>query len=132
MRISILIADDNALVRQSLRNLLETEIDFRVLGEASDGIEAVELSEHFQPDILILDISMPRLSGLSAIPRVHEVSSPTRIIIFSNHASKSYSRIALDNGAFGYVLKSPEEIGGIVQVIHQVSNGVQYVSSRLL
>ena len=132
MSISIVIADDHTYVRQGLKSLLETQDGFTIQGEARDGVEAVEFCEHLQPDVLILDISMPRLNGLDAISLVHQVSSRTRIIIFSNHASQDYAQKALNAGAFGYVLKDPEDIYFLVQAIREVNAGARYISPRLL
>jgi DNA-binding NarL/FixJ family response regulator len=120
MDISILIADDNAMIRWSLRHLLESQTDFTILGEASDGVEAIQFCQSFQPDVLILDISMPKMNGLDAIPLIHRVSSRTRIIIFSSHAPQGYEQKALSKGAVSYIQKPPIGSGCLVQAIRQV------------
>jgi DNA-binding NarL/FixJ family response regulator len=123
MSISILIADDHPSVRQSLRALLETQADFTILGEARDGIEAVEFSECLKPDVLILDISMPQLNGLDAIPLVCQVSPRSRIVMLSNHSHSTYRRTALDNGADGYIHKNGDEIESLIDTIREVAAG---------
>jgi two-component system response regulator NreC len=106
MSISILIADDHAAVRQSLRAFLETQVDFTILGEAHDGIEAVELSERLKPDVLILDISMPRLNGLDAIHLIRQVSPRSRIVMLTNHSHTTYLKAAIKKGVDGYIAKA--------------------------
>ena len=121
MSISILIADDHPSVRQSLRALLETQADFTILGEARDGIEAVEFSERLKPDVLILDISLPRLNGLDAIHLVRRVSARSRIVMLTSHLDQNCIRAAMKNGANGYVHKS--EIETLIDTIRKVVTG---------
>jgi DNA-binding NarL/FixJ family response regulator len=121
MSISILIADDHPSVRQSLRALLETQVDFTILGEARDGIEAVEFSERLKPDVLILDISLPRLNGLDAIHLVRRVSARSRIVMLTSHLDQNCIRAAMKKGANGYVHKS--EIETLIDTIRKVVTG---------
>jgi two-component system response regulator NreC len=123
MSISILIADDHIVVRQSLRALLETQVDFTILDEAHDGIEAVELSERLKPDVLILDISMPRLNGLDAIPLVRQVSPWSRIVMLTNHSHSTYRQKAMNNGADRYIYKNGVEIESLIETIREVAAG---------
>ena len=130
MAISILIADDQEIIRQSLKTLLETQADFTILGEANNGIQAINQCRELQPDILILDISMPEISGLEAIPHIRQAAPQSRIIIFSNHAHQSYVEQALKDGAMGYVLKQPDESAKLIQVIKRVMSGEIYISDE--
>ena len=130
MSVTIVVVDDHPIVRQGLRHLLETEPEFRVAGEAEDGIEAIQLSEQLKPDILVLDMMMPSLNGLEVLRRIKHVSPTTRTIIFSMQSADAYVLEALKNGAVGYVLKEtgPSEL---VNAVHQVVQGNQYLSAKL-
>ncbi len=116
MTISIVVADDHAIVRHGLRALLEAEAEFKVVGEAADGNEAVQLVNQVSPDVLILDMAMPGMGGLDVIDQV-KVSSPnTKIVVLSMHRNEAYVQASLRNGASGYVLKgspSSELMDGI-------------------
>src|SRR5688572_2245621 len=103
--LTIVLADDHAVVRQGLRKLLESELDCHVLGEASDGWEAFKLVERLKPVVLIADMVMPGLSGLDLTRRVRQSGVETRVVILSMHADESYVREALRAGALAYVLK---------------------------
>lgn len=101
----ILLADDHAMLREGLKSLLVERDDFEVVGEASDGLEAIEKAEQLTPDLAILDISLPRMDGIQVIRRLLELSEPPDIIILSMHTERHYIREALRAGARGYVLK---------------------------
>jgi DNA-binding NarL/FixJ family response regulator len=108
MSISIVLADDHPVVRRGMRALLEAEPDFRVVGEAGDGLEAVRLVELLQPDVLVLDLMMPGLSGLEVIRIINQRGSRTRVVVLSMHDDSAFVAEALKNGATGYVLKGSE------------------------
>src|SRR5579864_7787017 len=101
----ILLADDHAIVRHGLRLLLETESDFTVVGEADDGPTALREVERHQPDVLVVDIVMPGLSGLEVARQVSRRWPKTRVIVLSMHAAEAYVLEALRAGVAGYVLK---------------------------
>ena len=102
----IVLADDHALVRRGVRLILEQEPDFEVVGEASDGHEAVALTRDLGPDLVILDIAMPRMTGLQAAREIGRRNDPPRVLMLSMHDNEQYFFESLRLGASGYVLKS--------------------------
>src|SRR5580700_10669608 len=119
MAISIILADDHPVVHRGVYAVLAREPDFSIVGVAADGLETVRLTERLKPDILVLDLMMPGLSGLEALRILRERSPRTRTVILSMHSSKAFIAQALQNGAMGYVLKklprgesSPSRKGG--------------------
>ncbi len=124
MAITILLADDHHVVRTGIRNLLETEAEFEVIGEASTGLEAVQMTEKLSPDVMVLDLMMPGLNGLEV---TRQVQNKTKVLILSMHSNEAYVLEALQNGAYGYVLKdsTAEEL---IQAVHEVSRGKRYLS----
>jgi DNA-binding NarL/FixJ family response regulator len=106
MTVRILLADDHGVVRAGVRRILEAEPDLEVVAEASDGAEAVELVRRTNPDLAVLDISMPRTSGLQAARDIARRSPSTRTLMLSMHDNEQYFFSALKAGASGYVLKS--------------------------
>jgi DNA-binding NarL/FixJ family response regulator len=103
--IRVILAEDHALVRQGIRALLERASDIEVIAEASDGQEAVELVERLAPDVLVLDIAMPRLHGLQAVERVTALGADTRVIVLSMYSDEMLVRETLRKGAVGYLPK---------------------------
>ncbi len=103
--IRVILADDHHLVRRGIRALLEQADDIEVVAEADDGQKAIDLVGKHQPDVLIIDIAMPRLNGIQAIERVRALGGNTRIVVLSMHSRPSLVRQALRNGANGYLLK---------------------------
>jgi len=104
--IRIILADDHALVRAGIRALLEHTPDIEVLAEAGDGLEALALVESLQPDILLTDLTMPRLNGIETVTRLTAINSKTRVIVVSIHAEEVIVKRALRAGAKGYLIKS--------------------------
>lgn len=103
--IRVMIADDHVLVREGLRQLLNTQSDIVVVGEAGDGVEALELARQLQPEVLLLDIAMPRMNGLEAVRLIHGASPDTRIVVLSMYEKESYAHQMLNAGVYGYILK---------------------------
>lgn len=129
--IKVLLADDHTLVRQGIENLLEGEEDIAIVSEASDGYEVLERAEETIPDIVIVDISMPRLNGLEATRRLKSKESPVKVILLSMYDDEEYIRRALRVGAEGYVLKEGA-IGELVDAIKNVMDGEYYLSPPIL
>jgi DNA-binding NarL/FixJ family response regulator len=108
MPIKILIADDERLFRQSLRILLETGTDIRVVAEASTGQEAVALARETEPDLAVLDVDMPRMDGIKAVRLIRAVSPRTKLLMLSVHHDDEKIRSAIRAGAMGYILKDTD------------------------
>jgi DNA-binding NarL/FixJ family response regulator len=102
----IVLADDHALVRRGLRLIIDAEPDLRVVGEASDGAEALQLAQADRPELVVLDVSMPRMTGLQAARRIAQLPDPPRILMLTMHDNEQYLFESLRAGASGYVLKS--------------------------
>lgn len=102
---SLLIADDDPGFRKLIRRLLETEQDAVVVGEAGDGEEAVRLVQELHPDVILMDIAMPRLSGLEALQRAKAVRPGTKVVVVTVHGEDAYRKAAADRGADAFVLK---------------------------
>jgi DNA-binding NarL/FixJ family response regulator len=125
--ISIILADDHPVVHRGMQAILERERDFSIVGVAADGLEAVRLTERLKPDVLVLDLMMPGLSGLEALRILRERSPSTRIVILSMHSSSAFVARALQNGAIGYILKgSPEE--DLVRAVREAAAGRRFLS----
>ena len=130
MTVTILLADDHPIVRHGLRHLFEEEPGIKIVGEASNGLQAVQLTEKFKPNVLIVDIMMPDLNGLEVLRQVKERSPATCSIVLSMQSADIYVVEALKAGALGYVLKEtgPSEMLNAVQ---QVVGGMRYLSPRI-
>ena len=126
----IVLADDHPVVRHGVRSLLQTDADLAVIGEASDGIETVQMVEKLLPDVLVVDLMIPGLNGLEITRQVRQRSPGTRVIILSMHANEPYVLEALKNGASGYVLKDSSGTD-LIQAIRTVAAGQRYLSPPL-
>jgi DNA-binding NarL/FixJ family response regulator len=127
---SIILADDHHLVREGLRMMLETEPDFDVVGEAADGLSAVQLVERLRPDIAILDLMMPDLNGLEVARHISQYAADTRTMILSMHANEAYVLEALRNGVSAYILKD-SRANDLVHAVREVLAGRRYLSPPL-
>ncbi|MCS7252197.1 MAG: response regulator transcription factor [Thermoflexus sp.] len=121
-KIRILIADDHPVLRRGLKALIEEEQDMEVIGEAGNGLEAVQLAERLQPDVVIMDISMPELDGLEATRRIRERSPFTYVLILTVHAHERYLFPVLKAGASGYVRKTAAD-EELIEAIRVVARG---------
>ena len=122
----VLLADDHGIVRRGLRGLLEAE-GLTVVGEAADGLEAVHLCEEQHPDLLILDIGMPKLSGIEVAARAQKMTRPPGVIILSVHGDESYIMRALAAGARAYLLKSATD-EDLIPAVRAVASGKPFFS----
>jgi DNA-binding NarL/FixJ family response regulator len=125
--ISIILADDHPVVRRGVRTLLQSESGLAVVAEASDGLEAVRLIARLKPDVLILDLMMPGLSGLEVVRIVGQRSPQTRVVVLSMYRNNAFIAEALKHGASGYVLKGSAE-REIVQAVREAAAGRRFLS----
>lgn len=130
MSIRILIADDHGLIRAGLRALLEDVPDMQVVGEAADGHAVLRLTSELQPDIVLMDISMPGLNGIEATRRLSEVSPQARVLALTVHEEEGMLREMIRAGAFGYIIKRAIE-SELINAIHIVSQGHMYVDPTM-
>jgi DNA-binding NarL/FixJ family response regulator len=128
--ISIVLADDHHIVRQGLRALLEAESDFRVIGEASNGRDAIELVRKLHPNVLVLDLMMPVLNGIEVTRQLGKGFPQTKIVILSMYANEAYVLETLANGASAYVLKD-SNTSDLVLAVREVAIGRRYLSPPL-
>ncbi len=128
--IKVLIADDHVMVREGLCQLLGTQPDIKVVGEASDGMEALEKAKTLRPDVLLLDIAMPVLSGLEAASLICQTVPETRVIILSMYEKEAYVHRALSAGALGYLLKG-EPSDALLEAIRVVFKGRYFLSPKM-
>jgi two-component system, NarL family, response regulator LiaR len=120
--IRILVADDHTLVREGLCGLLATVPDFQVVGQAADGVEATELALTHKPDVLLLDLMMPRRSGLEALQAIHQVQPEIRVLILTSFGDEEQVFAAIKAGALGYLLKDAAS-QELIQSIREVYSG---------
>jgi two-component system response regulator NreC len=129
-QIRILLADDHTVMRRGLRLLLESRPEFSVVAEASDGREAVDRAEVTEPDVAVLDIAMPNLSGIEAAQRINASLPRIAIVILSMHSDEGYVLRALKAGAKGYLLKDSAE-GDLIDAIKSVQEGKTFFSPEI-
>jgi two-component system response regulator NreC len=127
---TIILAEDHHIVRQGLRALLEAEPDIQIVGEAANGLEAAQLAESRQPDVMIVDLMMPGLNGLEVTRQVAQRSPHTQVIILSAFENEAYVTEALGSGAAGYVLKR-SSAADLVRAVREVVAGRRYLSPSL-
>lgn len=127
---TIVLADDHQVVRQGLRALLEAEKDFRVIGEAGDGLQAIRHVETLSPDVLVLDLMMPGLNGLDVVRQLKRAAPRTQVVILSMYANEAYVLEALSNGAAAYVLKDSSS-ADLVHAVREAVVGRRYLSPPL-
>lgn len=127
---TIILADDHSLVRDGIRSLLEEESDFEVIGEASNGREAVTMVENKKPDLLIIDIRMPGMNGIEAVEELNRLHNPVKSIILSMHDSEEYILKSLSAGASGYLLKDTGK-SEFIKAINTVVQGGKYFSGDI-
>ena len=130
MATTVIIADDHDIIRAGIKNILKERSEYRVVAEASDGEDVVNKVEKHKPDILLLDISMPKFSGLEAIEQVHYCSPKTKILIISVHKSHAYIIKAFESGVSGYLQK--ENAGEeLITSLSKITAGKIYLTSAV-
>jgi len=128
--VRILLADDHNIIRDGMRLLLERQSDFSVVGEASDGREAVRLAEDQQADVVVMDIAMPNMNGIEATRRITERHPRTAVVILSMHYDESYVIRSLKAGARGYLLKDAVK-ADLIAAIRTVADGRSFFSPKI-
>lgn len=128
--IRVIVADDHDLVRQGVRALLENAPDIEVVGEAENGREAVELAQRLDPDVIVMDISMPEMDGIRATEQIVRLDLSARIVILSMYANIDLVEQAVRKGAFGYLLKR-STTAELVNAVEAANQGELFLSSAL-
>lgn len=128
--INVIIADDHSMVRQGIKQILELEPDIVVTAQASNGREAVELANNYNPDVLLMDINMPVLNGLQAVKEIREIGLETKVIMLTINDDREYLFKALQFGAQGYMLKDAEP-SVLIDAIRNVAAGDSYIQSNM-
>jgi DNA-binding NarL/FixJ family response regulator len=126
----IVIAEDQTLVRQGLRSLLESEKNIKVVAEAGDGIEAIRLVEKHKPDLVLLDLAMPKMSGLSALRDIKNRYPETKVLALTFHSSEEYILEAFESGADGYCLKKDSH-AELLAAIKNILSGKSFISPAI-
>ena len=130
MKIHIVIAEDQSMVLGALAALLETESDIRVVGQARDGKEALQLTLHHKPDVVLTDIEMPQMTGLELAAELKERGLPARVIILTTFARPGYLRRAMQAGASGYLLKD-SPAAALADAVRRVHSGCRVIAPEL-
>lgn len=129
-KIRVLLADDHAMVREGLRRVLEDSGLIEIVAEAAEGVEAIQKAESCKPDVILLDISMPGMSGLEAVTRLHAILPQARILMLTMHDNVRYAFHALRAGAHGFVLKQAAATD-LIKAIKTVREGKTYVTGEI-
>ncbi len=129
-KLRVMLADDHETVREGLKMIVNAQDDMEVVGFAGDGREAVEKAQELLPDILVMDISMPKLNGLKATQKINELCPQVKVLTLSRHADDGYVREILSAGACAYVLKqsAPSEL---IHAIRAVAGGGKYIDPKV-
>jgi two-component system response regulator NreC len=129
-QIRVLIADDHAVVREGIRQIIRREPDLELVGEAADGLETIELTRRMKPDVVVLDVAMPGVSGMEAIHLVKETHPASQIVVLSMYGKESMVHRMLDSGALGYVLKASPSTD-VLAAIRAAHRGEYFLSSKI-
>lgn len=127
----IVIADDNAVVRSGIRNMLKKADDLEIVGEAGDGLEALALVTRLHPDVLLLDMEMPRMNGREVTARLRQDASPVHILVLSTYDDPQYILSTLSSGVAGYIVKE-EAPDTLIKAVRGIAQGqIGWISQRL-
>ena len=129
-KIRILVADDHPVVRDGIISIVEVETDMRVVAQAEDGVKAVELAKEHQPDIVLLDLRMPRLDGLQVVAQIQSLKLPSKVIVLTTFESEQDIHLALKAGARSYLLKDTAR-PALLETIRKVHRGETYIPPRI-
>lgn len=129
-KISVLLVDDHSLVRRGFRRMLEDEADMQVVGEASNGIEAVSMARSLKPQVVVMDSAMPEMNGLQATRKILEVEPKTLVLMLSMHTEETWVRQAIEAGARGYVLKNALDLE-LGSAIRRIVNGETVLDGQI-
>jgi two-component system response regulator NreC len=130
-KLHILLADDHKIMRGGLRLFVNEQADMEVIGEADNGVEAVSLAERLQPDVVVMDISMPKLNGLKATQKLKELCPAVKVLILTRHTDNGYLQELLEAGVNGYVLKQSAS-DELLRAIHAVFSGQTYLDPAVM
>jgi DNA-binding NarL/FixJ family response regulator len=126
----IVIAEDHTILREGLRSLLSSSPEFEIVGEAKDGREAIGCVEKFKPDLILTDLSMPRMNGMEAIKEIKRQSPETKVLVLTVHKAEEYILATFRAGANGYLLKDSTH-AELVMAVKKVLSGKQYISPEI-
>lgn len=129
-KISIVLVDDHSIVRDGIKYLLEEDENLEIIGEGSNGLEAIELVNKLHPDLLIIDVRMPEMNGIEAVKIINSKPIKTKSIVLSMHDSEEYILESIEANAMGYLLKDASK-GEVLKAIHTVHNGEKYFSGDI-
>ena len=129
--IKIMLADDHTLMREGIKSLLEFDGNMEVVAEANDGVECIKKLNNVSPDILLLDISMPKMNGIEVVEELKKKENPVKIILLTVHNEADYLIKAVDNGIDGYILKDADK-EELKYAINCILNGNTYIQPNLL
>lgn len=131
MSIKVMLVDDHVLIREGIRNLLEFDGNIEVIQQAGDGFECLEKLQYVNPDIILLDINMPKMNGIEVLEELKAKENPVKVIILTVHSEVEYLVKAIDIGANGYILKDSES-SELKQAINDIINGGSYIQPSLI
>jgi len=129
-KVRIVIADDHTILREGLRSLLSSNPSFEIVGEAEDGREAIKCVEKFKPDLILTDLSMPRMNGMEAIKEIKRESPTTKVLVLTVHRAEEYILATFRAGADGYLLKDSTH-AELVMAVKKVLGGKHYISPEI-
>jgi two-component system response regulator NreC len=126
----IVIAEDHTILREGLRSLLSSNPSFEIVGEAGDGREAIRCAEKFKPDLILTDLSMPRMNGMEAIKEIKRESPATKVLVLTVHKAEEYILATFQAGADGYILKDSTH-SELMMAVKKVLSGKRYISPEI-